>query len=305
MAGLRGCRAAGCLLAGLLLCVCSAPFAAFTAAQGKGRVPPALHRAGTLPVEPRATSSGAAAGSAGRTALLSLCGAALAAAAAARRRVALCSQGQGGRFNRGQYYMPKLKGAKKMAVLRPRKPYGSHSARKVPRRYDLYDKLEEIDETVPVYTVVSEPEEPMQPEMDAPIARRYPWAGKLMKLHEEKQKLENDRETALEPYFGSFTKQNLPPIGRRQQYVFRRGWPRYNHPPWINRPLIGEGVKVTGGTKWKKDRRPQPWQLSRKNRRLYEEEQAKKEAEAAELEELPEEDDDLDAALDAMEEAEK
>merc|ERR1719414_74456 len=208
-----------------------------------------------------------------------LCGMALAAAACIRGlKLAMNSQGQGGRFNVGQYYMPKLKGAKKMAVLRPRKPYGSHGARKVPRRYELYDKLEEIDETTPWYTVLSEPEEALESCRDVPIMQRYPWAGPLNELPKAKQRIENDTTTALEPYFGSL-RDNPPPMGRTQNYVHRRGWPRYNHPPWINRPLIGTGISKPNDKPFSKDRRPREddtWAGSRSRKLWEKEEQARK-----------------------------
>mmetsp|Transcript_87878 Transcript_87878/g.272142 ORF Transcript_87878/g.272142 Transcript_87878/m.272142 type:complete len:314 (-) Transcript_87878:73-1014(-) len=302
MGGRSTCRAAGCLVAGLLLCASSARLTAFVAAQLKVPAPSAhlSSSGGSLPqgVELRMGSASSATG--GGVALLGLCGAALVAAVARGRRVAMQGQGQSGRFNVGQYFMPKLKGAKKMAVLRKRKNYGSHGARKVPRRYPLYDILEEIDEKVPWYTVISEPEEPMLPVPDAPLLKRYPWAGPLGGVPEEKQEVENDRETALEPFFGSWT-ECPPPLGRRQNYVFRRGWPRYNFPPWINRPLIGEGVKVPGDLAWSKDRRPKPENMTKTQLKKYEAAQAAKEAEITD--EVIDELEDMDDALDAMEKA--
>merc|ERR1712190_393593 len=191
-------------------------------------------------------------------------------------------------------FMPKVKGAKKMAIFRPRKNYGSHGARKVPRRYELYDILEKIDETIPTYTVVSEPEEPLQPVFDVPLKERYPWAEPLDKVPLKKRIEEESWETGMEPYFGSYTKQNLPPIGRRQNYVHRRGWPRYNHPPWINRPLIGSGEDFKKekfhGVEFKKDRRPDKWK-----------QMTEVAFDDAEFEEDEEFDEDLDEALDAME----
>mmetsp|Transcript_9749 Transcript_9749/g.19515 ORF Transcript_9749/g.19515 Transcript_9749/m.19515 type:complete len:302 (-) Transcript_9749:101-1006(-) len=301
MGGRNVWRVTGCLLAGLLLCISSAELTSFVAAQLKVPAPSARlsGSAGSsaLATELRVSSSSRAGGS-GVAALLGLCGAALVAAVARGRRVAMYSQGQGGRANVGQYFMPKLKGAKKMAVLRPRKNYGSHDARKVPRRYPLYDILEEIDEKVPWYTVVSEPEDVPAINRDAPILERYPFAGPLGGVPEEKQEIENNSETALEPFFGSWT-DAPPPIGRRQNYVARRGWPRYNHPPWINRPLIGEGVKVPGNLPWSKDRRPKPENMTRAQLRKY------KKAQPAEItdEVIDELDDGLDDALDAMEAA--
>jgi len=178
--------------------------------------------------------------------------------------VALRSQGQGGRFTLGQVFMPQVKGAKKSAVFRKRKNYGTHGARKVPRRYPIYDLLEELDETTPTYTVVSEPDMPEAPVEDVPLTARYPWAGSLDKVPQAKQDMEESYPSKMEPYFGSWTRQNLPPMGRRQRYEERRGVPSYNYPPWINRPLIGEGIrKVSGSYPYLKDRRPKFWQLTR------------------------------------------
>merc|ERR1712032_535404 len=112
---------------------------------------------------------------------------------------------------------------------------------------------EELDEKVPWYTVVSEPEEPM------------------------------------EPVFGSITGTQLPPAGRRQNYIERRGWmQRKACPPWLNRPLIGTEVYVDNDTPWKKDRRPKL--SSRKKRKEL---RADKDDDDISL-------DDMDAELDQL-----
>lgn len=176
-------------------------------------------------------------------------------------------------------FIPKVKSARKMALFRPRKNYGTHGARKVPRRYELYDILEEIDEKIPTYTIISEPEEPLEPVMDVPLTERYPWAGPIDSVPEEKKELEARVKTRLEPYFSNFTTQGLPPWGRRQQYVFRRGWPRYHYPPWINKPKVGDGVRLPGSLPFLKDRRPKDWQLSDKQlEKKYAERDAKRAA---------------------------
>lgn len=223
----------------------------------------------------------------------------LAAAAAARRRVAMKSQAQGGRFNVGQGFFPKIKGAKKFAVFRKRKNYGAYRARETPRRYPLYDLLDELDKKVPTYTIISEPEEPLEPVFDVPLTQRYPWADKL-KVRKEKQRLEApDSEVRLEPLFGSITGSNLPPTGRMQKYVLRRGWPSYNYPPWLNKPKVGEEVYVDPKTPWKNDRRPEFEQLTRwKQRQILKQ---KKKAEAANAKKMGELDEGLADALDAME----
>jgi len=219
----------------------------------------------------------------------------LAAATALRRatRIAMQSQGQGGRNNLGQFFMPKVKGAKKSSLFRPRKNFGSHGARKLPRRYELYDILEEIDENVPTYTVLSEPEEPMQPVMDVPLMKRYPWAGQ-MKVPEAKKELEDNPETALEPLFQSWT-DAPPPLSRRQLYIERRGWPTYHYPPWINRPEAGKGHSIPGNLDWSKDRRPEFSQLSEKQQARME---LKESQMSAAMDDVI---DEMDGALDAME----
>lgn len=211
----------------------------------------------------------------------------------ASSRVGMQSQGQGGRNNLGQFFMPKVKGAKKSSLFRPRKNFGSHGARKLPRRYELYDILEEIDENVPTYTVISEPEEPMQPVMDVPLMKRYPWAGE-MKVPEAKKELEDNPETALEPLFQSWT-DAPPPLSRRQLYIERRGWPTYHYPPWINRPEAGKGHSIPGNLDWAKDRRPEFSQLSEKQQARME---LKESQMSAAMDDVI---DEMDGALDAME----
>lgn len=295
--GLAFAVAVCCLLAcgSLIRSTSPATLVDFLAARVQVRPPPP--RCGGVALGPRPVASCGAVAE-GSRALIGLCGALVICVRGAR--LALRSQGQGGRFNVGQYYMPKLKGAKKMAVLRKRKNYGTHGARKVPRRYPLYDKLEELDEKLPWYTVISEPEEPLDPVMDVPLLERYPWAGSLEKVPKEKQEKESRPATGMEPYFGSFTKQNLPPLGRRQLYVFRRGWPRYNYPPWINRPLIGEGIKVIHNLPFKKDRRPRENQLTRAQLNSLKRQQEQNDKAMDEV--MGELGDGLDAELDGLKE---
>merc|ERR1719401_3150603 len=276
-----------------------------------------------LAIEPRASVSGhAIVGAAGvadahstkGVSSLSLfgCGAALffTAAAARAARVAMHSQGQGGRYNLGQRFMPRAaKGAKKWAVFRKKKNYGSADARWVPRRYELYDLLEELDKSTPWYTVISEPEVPKEPVFDVPLDRRYPWADPF-KVHPKKFKLESSKDR-LEPLFGNFTTTNLPPIGRRQNYIERRGWPKYHYPPWLNRPLVGTGIRFDKAKfnkkdlAWSKDRRPPKWLLGGRARKALEREQREKKllrkAEAADFDD--DDVDDLEADLEALEAA--
>jgi len=301
MVALQSGRALLCLLTGGLVFHISRTTLAFSTVQLK--TPKSSHAVlehrGSQVFEPRVASQvrGGSA-SADRSLLFSLCGAAVATVAAERvLRVGMRSQGQGGRANFGQQWMPKVKGAKKMSVFRKKKNYGSASARQVPRRYKLYDILEELDETVPWYTVVSEPEEPKEPVWDVPLAKRYPWAGSLDSVPKEKKRLE--RASPMEPLFGSITGTQLPPTGRRQRYLDRKGWPAEKLPPWLNRPLIGTEVYVPSNMPFKKDRRPEPWQLKGKAR----EEAIQKRKEQLKLKEDKydtDEPDDMDAELEAM-----
>jgi hypothetical protein len=247
-------------------------------------VPPTL-RGGNFFASPRAEESMLPSGAA-------LCAGTTALLIATMSRVIMRSGGAS--------HMPKIKGAKKMAMFRPRKNYGTHGARKVPRRYELYDILEEIDETIPTYTVISEPEEPLEPVKDVPLTERYPWAGPIDSVCEEKKELESSVSTRLEPYFSNFTREGLPPWGRRQQYVFRRGWPRYHYPPWINKPKVGDGVRLPGSLPFLKDRRPAAWQLSDKQLAKREAERKAKRAERK-AKRLAETQDEVDDALSDME----
>lgn len=190
---------------------------------------------------------------------LRLCGLAAALVASVRAaKIVMQSQGQGGRFNYGQAGMPRVKCAKRFAahVLNKKKVFGSSRTRKRPKRYALYDLLEKLDETLPAYTVLEEPDEPLEAVEDVPITERYPWAGNLDGIPTKKK-----QEERMEPYFGSWTRMSPPPLGRTQRYIHRSGWPKYNSPPWLNRPLIGTGVKTPGWIPWSTDRRPRDWQF--------------------------------------------
>lgn len=175
-------------------------------------------------------------------------------------RVVMHGQGQGGRnlYDDGVLGLPRLKGAKKMSRMRKRKNYGSYGARQLPRRYPLYDILEELDETLPQYTIISEPEEPLEPVLHVPLNKRYPWAGKLEKVHPRKMKREHGRNpNRMEPLFGSWTGAGSPPRNRMQKYVLRRGFPSYNYPPWLNHPGT-PGWKIDPDEPWRKHRGPGP-----------------------------------------------
>eukprot|EP00931_Biecheleriopsis_adriatica_P023390 TRINITY_DN1477_c0_g1_i1.p1 TRINITY_DN1477_c0_g1~~TRINITY_DN1477_c0_g1_i1.p1 ORF type:complete len:296 (-),score=70.66 TRINITY_DN1477_c0_g1_i1:125-961(-) len=207
--------------------------------------------------------------------------------------VAMRSQGQGGRDLYGQRQLhgkPRLKANKMKSRGRVRKTYGSRSARQLPRRYPLYDILEEIHETVPTYTVISEPEEPLEPVLGVELTKRYPWAGSLDKVNKKKQEMEHGtNDERMEPYFGSWTGAGLKPQGRMQLYIKRMGFPSYNYPPWVNRPLDGEQVKVPGDLAWSKHRTPELWQYTPQKRKAIL-------AERGETEE-DEDDDDSDDPL--------
>eukprot|EP00913_Durusdinium_trenchii_P001179 g1083.t1 len=168
-----------------------------------------------------------------------------------------CQQGRNVYGDRSQYGKPQVKGAKRAARWRSRKKYGSYGARQLPRRYPLYDILEEVYSKVPTYTIVSEPDEPLEPVMKVPLTERYPWAGSLSKEH-------GTNEDRMEPLFAAWNGAGHPPRGREQTFEKRMGWPSYNHPPgaqpWINKPLIGTDIQVPSDMKWKKHREPEDWQ---------------------------------------------
>lgn len=234
-------------------------------------------------------------------------------------QVAMRSQAQGGRYNLWQTFMPKVKGGKKMALFRPKKNYGSFPARQLPRRYPLYDILEHLDKKVPVYTIISEPEEPLRPVYDVPLKDRYPWAGKLNKVHWKKYKEEKSWKTGLEPLFGNIYTENLPPQGRRQTYVDRKGWhnfAKWKHPIWLNRAYPGMYIpkEKMNAIPFRKDRRPR-WDMlsdeqkaSGKFPKIIDDPDNKwrvikgDDVDAATAAQLDEFDDGLDAALGAMEE---
>ena len=164
----------------------------------------------------------------------------------------------------------------------------------MPIRYDVYDKLEEYDETLPWYTVLSEPAKSQPSIRDAPLLKRYPWAEPF-KTPEKKQAAEADAKNALEPLFGNFIYDIPPPLTRTQRYIERRGFPTYQYPPWVNKPKFG--------TKW-----PEVWQ-GRKNkemgklpflrdRRCGGREKDPEQLEAA----IDDGFDDMDAVLDALDE---
>ncbi|CAJ1365086.1 unnamed protein product, partial [Effrenium voratum] len=149
--------------------------------------------------------------------------------------VIMHGQGQHGRNVYGDRCMhgkPQVKAAKRAARWRSRKKYGSYGARQVPRRYPLYDILEELYDKVPTYTIVSEPDVPMEPVMKVPLTERYPWAGDLSKVHPLKQEKEHgENEDRMEPLWAAWNGAGHPPQGREQMYEKRMGWPTYNHPP--------------------------------------------------------------------------
>jgi len=166
------------------------------------------------------------------------------------------------------YGKPQLKGAKQMARWRSRKKYGSYTARQVPRRYPLYDILEEVYDKVPTYSIISEPDEPLEPVMKVPLVERYPWAGSLEKVHfRKKEKEDGKNDDRMEPLFAQWNGAGRPPMSRAEKYEKRMGWPSYNHPPWLNAPKVGTDLLVRPGRKWKKHRDPKPWQYKTTQRK--------------------------------------
>jgi len=205
-----------------------------------------------------------------------------------------------GSANVGQHFMPNLKGAKKKHVLRPRKNYGTFSALRQPRRYELYDILEELDESTPWYTIVSEPEEPMMPVEGVPLKERYPWAGELKRVHPKKEAYEDSEEDRMAPAFLPLWKAP-PPTGRRQRYIERRGFATAKQPPWLNRFEVGYEVRVPHDMPFEKHRMPDPKRMGPKLKAQYfKEQEAKQLAAGEQAAGAGKDDDDLDAELDAM-----
>lgn len=227
-----------------------------------------------------------------------LCGVALSAlgiCVGLRGRVAMHAS-----FNMGQPFMPSLKGAKERRVMQRKKPFGTWDAVRQPRRWELWDILEEYDETWPGMTIISEPDEPMMPVEGADLQDRYPWAGKLDVKKEFEEQEAWDSEDRLEPMSQPMWKAP-PPLSRAQKWIYRRGWTGMSQPPWLNDFEVGYEVTVPGDTLWKKFREPTPDQMGPKLRAEYEEMQRKKlTGGAAEAADDGEDGDDLDDALDAM-----
>jgi len=198
-----------------------------------------------------ATFAGEASASWGVSATI---GAALLAVVCARGARVLMRGGQSGRFNYGQQNTGQLKSTKKRHTLRPRKQFGSHSARKLPRRYELYDKLEEYDDTLPYYTILSEPDKPEEASENVPLSERYAWAGEV-NMHP--QKLEENKR--LEPLYGSSVWQNLKPMTRRQKWEgqARKGhFQSHNYPKWAYEPdWNGLRPNLPQDMEWESDRR--------------------------------------------------
>eukprot|EP00443_Scrippsiella_acuminata_P099202 CAMPEP_0115621200 /NCGR_PEP_ID=MMETSP0272-20121206/25605_1 /TAXON_ID=71861 /ORGANISM="Scrippsiella trochoidea, Strain CCMP3099" /LENGTH=303 /DNA_ID=CAMNT_0003057315 /DNA_START=50 /DNA_END=961 /DNA_ORIENTATION=- len=303
MARLRSCRAAACLSAGLVLCFFGPDFKTFTLTQTSAHQSLPLPRSSLRPGH--GASSDVPRGDGGfaeHSGLRSLRGLVASVAVAG-----LCARGlriamRSGSASFGQHFMPSLKNAKRKRYTRPKKHPGSWDAMRQPRRYELYDILEELDETTPWYTIVSEPEEPMLPVEGVPLKERYPWAGDLQRVHPDKEEMENSEEDRMAPLFLPLSKAP-PPTGRRQRYIERRGFATGKQPPWLNRPEIGYEVHVPHDMPFKKHRQPEPWQMGPKLRQQWKEEQAAKQlAAGGQVADDVEEDDDLDAALDAMDE---
>jgi hypothetical protein len=157
--------------------------------------------------------------------------------------------------------MPKVKVTKKLSIMRRRKIPGSWRAARLPRRYPLYDILEDLDDKVPDYTIVEEPEEPMKPVYDVGIEKRYPWAKPLDRLTEEKIEQERTWDSGMEPLYGNIIHTMLPPLGLVQNFEMHKGTNLYrertHYPPWLNAPPKGLGQKARNlkTVQWTKDRR--------------------------------------------------
>lgn len=206
---------------------------------GKGLVLSALALAAWLAWEPREAFAGKPP----------------AAAAAPRCERVVMHGAQAGRFNYG-YSPTQLKKAKYAKVMNFREIYGKKMKR--PRRWPLYDIMEHLHEKYPQYTVINEPNVPLQPVWDVPVTERYPWAGPL-KMNKVREEREN--ESPMEVYHGSYARTILPPLTRHQRYIHRHGtFSNIPSPQWINRP-IGGWPHYHGDKKWAKDRRTWTGQL--------------------------------------------
>jgi len=147
--------------------------------------------------------------------------------------------------------MPSLKKQKKRLVWRRRKISGSYRFEKRPIRYPIYDILEYLENKIPCYTIVSEPEEPMRPVLDVPLTMRYPWAGALEKIHP--WKIKNEDESPMERLHGNIRTELPPPTTRVQKMIARRGFPTQKYPRWMEPSSPAKALPPD--FPWRKDRR--------------------------------------------------
>jgi len=288
-------------VAGLVVCCLQCPLVAFTAARLNGlprhlaKVHVPSLKVDTTNLPPREADSQVP-----WLSLSSLCG--LAVATAVKQR---CQQGSlvtmrvMGRAILGAPYQPKIKNGRKINIEIRRNLAQPHSsrARKVARRYPLYDILEEMDKTCPEYTIMSEPEEPLLPVEDVPLVERYPWAGSLEGVADWVKEREGSNDTKSEPLYRSL-QQAPPPQARLQSFIQRRGHlvkELRKGPEWMWRPMVGEEVWVPHDKPFKKDRRPTPDELFGWAKRRALDALAEKGGK-----EDAEDDGDMDAELDAL-----
>merc|ERR1712060_251713 len=98
----------------------------------------------------------------------------------------------------------------------------------------------ELDDEIPHFTIVEEPDVIPQPLEEVGLLERNPWAGALGCIPEWKIEKESGPDQ-WEPLLASWTGKGRPPLGRRQRYIERRGFPTLNPPAWMNRPIGGWG----------------------------------------------------------------
>merc|ERR1712194_185136 len=103
--------------------------------------------------------------------------------------------------------------------------------------------------------------EPLKPVYDVGIKKRYPWAGPLDRLTDEKIEQEKTWESGMEPLYGNIIHTALPPLGLVQNFEMHKGTNLYRErarfPPWLNAPPRGFGIKAHNlrEVQWGKDRR--------------------------------------------------
>lgn len=183
----------------------------------------ATHRA---PVPPKAARPAAPHAAETERSGLSFAGAGvgmLVAFAAVSRglRVAMGSGGQSGRFI--FLSRPHLKGIRRRSRLRKKRTPDTYATKRAPKRYMMYEILERMPAE---WEIIEEPEEPLDPVENVPLAERYPYAGPFVhKMHP--QRIAQEEEEPLRPFFGNYLGGYAVPKGRVENRIDRKGYPRH------------------------------------------------------------------------------